>query len=48
VTSTHAILVYALVAWVLVKIVGLVLGETRRGVRTTSSQIDTRVSDRSI
>jgi len=38
-----AILVYALIAWVLVKIVGLVLGETRRGVHTTSSQIDTRV-----
>jgi hypothetical protein len=38
-----AILVYALIAWVLVKAVGLVLGETRRGVRTTSSQIDTRV-----
>ena len=38
-----AILVYALIAWVLVKAVGLVLGDTRRGVRTTSSQIDTRV-----
>ena len=38
-----AILVYALIAWVLVKIVGLVLGETRRGVHTTSSQIDTRI-----
>ena len=41
--SLVAILVYALIAWVLVKIVGLVLGETRRGVHTTSSQIDTRV-----
>jgi YggT family protein len=38
-----AMLVYALIAWVLVKIVGLVMGDTRRGVRTTSSQIDTRV-----
>lgn len=38
-----AILVYALIAWVLVKAVGLVMGDTRRGVRTTSSQIDTRV-----
>ena len=38
-----AILVYALIAWVLVKAVGLVLGDTRRGVRTTSNQIDTRV-----
>ncbi|WP_423223371.1 YggT family protein [Candidatus Amarolinea aalborgensis] len=38
-----AILVYALIAWVLVKAIGLVIGDTRRGVRTTSSQIDTRV-----
>jgi len=38
-----AIVVYALIAWVLVKIVGLVMGDTRRGVRTTSSQINTRV-----
>ncbi|MBK9613496.1 hypothetical protein [Candidatus Amarobacter glycogenicus] len=34
-----AILVYALIAWVLVKAIGLVIGDTRRGVRTTSSQI---------
>ena len=32
-----AILVYALIAWVLVKAVGLVMGDTRRGVRTTTS-----------
>ena len=38
-----AMLVYALIAWLLVKIVWLVMGDTRRGVRTTSSQIDTRV-----
>lgn len=38
-----AILVYALIAWVLVKAVGLVMGDARRGVRTTTSQIDTRV-----
>ena len=38
-----AILVYALIAWVLVKALGLVMGDSRRGVRTTSSQIDTRV-----
>ncbi len=38
-----AIVVYALIAWVLVKVVSLVLGDSRRGVRTTSSQIDTRV-----
>ena len=37
-----AIFVYALIAWVLVKAVGLVMGDTRRGVRTTSSQVDTR------
>jgi hypothetical protein len=35
--------VYALIAWVLVKVVGLVMGDSRRGVRTTSSQVDTRV-----
>jgi hypothetical protein len=38
-----AIIVYALVAWVLVKVVGLVMGDSRHGVRTISSQIDTRV-----
>ena len=38
-----AILVYALIAWVLVKAVGLVLGDSWRGVRTTSSEIDTHV-----
>jgi len=38
-----AILVYALIAWVLVKAVGLVMGDARRGVRTTSSQIGTRI-----
>ena len=32
-----AILFYALIAWVLVKAVGLVMGDTRRGVRTTTS-----------
>ena len=40
--SLVAIVVYALIAWVLVKIVWLMLGDSRRGVRTTSSQIDTR------
>jgi len=38
-----AMLVYALIAWVLVKIVWLVMGDSRRGLRTTSRQIDTRV-----
>jgi len=42
VNSLVAILVYALIAWVLVKIVWLAMGDSRRGVRTTSSQIDTR------
>lgn len=37
-----AIAVYALIAWVLVKIVWLTMGDSRRGVRTISSQIDTR------
>jgi len=40
--SLVAILVYALIAWVLVRVVRLVMGDSRRGVRTTSSQIDTR------
>ena len=40
--SLVAILVYALIAWVLVKIVWLMIGDSRRGVRTTtSSHIDT-------
>jgi len=38
-----AIIVYALIACVLVKAIGLVMGDSRREVRTTSSQIDTRV-----
>ena len=37
-----AMLVYALIAWVLVKAVGLVMGTTRRGVHTTSSEVDTQ------
>ena len=38
-----AILVYALVAWVLVKVVVLVMGETRRGIHTaTSTRIDSK------
>jgi uncharacterized protein YggT (Ycf19 family) len=37
-----AILVYALIAWVLVKVVALLMGDSRRGVRTTTSQFDTR------
>ena len=40
--SLVAILVYALIAWVFIKIVWLALGDSRRGVRTTASQLDTR------
>ena len=39
--SLVAIVVYGLIAWVLVKIVWLLMGDSRRGVRTVSSQIDT-------
>ena len=39
-----AIVVYALFAWILVKAVGLVLGDTRRGAHTTTSHTDTRMS----
>ena len=43
VSPSVAIIVYAVIAWVLVEAVGLVIGDSGRGVRTTSSQIDTRV-----
>jgi hypothetical protein len=39
--SIVAIIVYALLAWVLAKLAWLLLGETRRGVRTHSSSVDT-------
>jgi YggT family protein len=39
--SLVAILIYALIAWVLVKMVWLALGNSRRGVRTTASQVNT-------
>jgi hypothetical protein len=35
---------YTLIVWVLVKAMGQVMGDSRRGVRTTSYQIDTAVS----
>jgi uncharacterized protein YggT (Ycf19 family) len=37
-----AIFVCALIAWVLARAVGLIMGETRWGTRTTSSQFDTQ------
>jgi hypothetical protein len=39
--SLVAIIVYALIAWVLVKIVWLTMADSRRGAVTTSSRIDT-------
>lgn len=41
--SIVAIIVYALVAWVLGKVAWLLLGETRTGVHTRASTIDTDV-----
>lgn len=41
--SLVAIVVYALVAWVLVKVAWLLLGETRRGVRTHTSSVDSQI-----
>ena len=39
--SVVAIIVYALLAWVLAKLAWLLLGETRSGVRTSASRVDT-------
>ena len=39
--SIVAIVVYALLAWVLAKLAWLLLGETRSGVRTSASRVDT-------
>ena len=41
--SIVAIVVYALLAWVLAKLAWLLLGETRSGVRTHASRVDTDV-----
>ncbi len=38
-----AIIVYALLAWVLAKLAWLLLGETRSGVRTSASRVDTEL-----
>jgi hypothetical protein len=42
-TSIVAIIVYALVAWLLVRVLWLAAGEDRRGVRTTTERIDRRI-----
>ena len=41
--SIVAIVAYALLAWVLAKLVWLLLGETRSAVRTSASRVDTDV-----
>jgi hypothetical protein len=41
--SIVAILVYALVAWALAKLMWLVMGETRSGVRTRTSSVESDV-----
>jgi hypothetical protein len=41
--SIVAIVVYALLAWALAKLAWLLLGETRGGVRTSASRVDTDV-----
>ena len=41
--SIVAIVVYALLAWVLAKLAWLLLGETRSGVRTRATRVDTDV-----
>src|SRR5262249_16625161 len=42
-TSIVALVVYALVAWLLGKLVWILVGETRSAVRTHSTQIDSRI-----
>jgi uncharacterized protein YggT (Ycf19 family) len=41
--SLVAIVVYSLVAWVVAKLIDIVFGERRTGVRATSRSVDTRV-----
>jgi hypothetical protein len=38
-----ALIVYALVGWLLAKLVWILVGETRSAVRTHSTQMDSRV-----
>ena len=42
-TSIVALIVYALLAWLLGKLVWIVAGETRSAVKTRSTQIDSRI-----
>lgn len=42
-SSIVALIVYALIAWLLGKLVWILVGETRSAVRTRSHQIDSRV-----
>jgi hypothetical protein len=42
-SSVVALIVYALVAWLLGKLVWILLGESRSAVRTRSTQMDSRV-----
>jgi hypothetical protein len=42
-SSIVALIVYALVAWLLAKLVWILVGETRSAVRTRSTQMDSRV-----
>jgi uncharacterized protein YggT (Ycf19 family) len=42
-SSIVALVVYALAAWLLGKLVWILVGETRSGIRTHSHQMDTRV-----
>jgi uncharacterized protein YggT (Ycf19 family) len=42
-SSIVALIVYALVAWLLAKLVWILVGETRSAVRTRSTQMDSRI-----
>jgi hypothetical protein len=42
-SSIVALIVYALVAWLLGKLVWILMGETRSAIRTRSTQMDSRV-----
>jgi uncharacterized protein YggT (Ycf19 family) len=41
--SLVAIVVYSLIAWVVVKLIDISLGETRTGVRSSTRSVDTKV-----